>query len=455
MKNFYALLLTVACLMAAGRELSAQSTPDPAGNPASPLSLTGYSRATGFMGIIKDVDPALRSLYSETALRLKARTGKWGQAFSDIRFRTGTEFGAGFSTLDIREAYIDLFLGKVDFRIGKQISPWGRADGWNPTDNLTPADYFVRSPDHDDIRTGSYRIRGQYNPFTWMKLEADLVPWYTPSVYRFDLVEMPSFVSISAPVHPGFQWDKTSIAGKIDLIFPAIEGSLSWFNGYDPMPALQPGRLPQPPFTDFSMQLLQVPFRQQTYGADLATVVLNTGLRGEIAWKVPDKSDSTAVYVPNSDITWVVSLDRELGPFRLIAGYMGKYVQNFVPADPPQAFDPAILTNPEYWPMLGTMLNSQIGYYNRILFDQTHKSSHTLLLRPSVTLFHEALDLEVSGMYNLTTAEYLIYPKITWHVTDGLLATAGYQYYEGDPYTRFSWIKNIFNGPFFEFRLTF
>jgi hypothetical protein len=49
----------------------------------------------------------------------------------------------------------------------------------------------------------------------------------------------------------------------------------------------------------------------------------------------------------------------------------------------------------------------------------------------------------------------MLYPKATWHLTDGLFAAAGYQYYHGDDYTRFSWIKNVFNGPFFEFRLTF
>jgi hypothetical protein len=305
------------------------------------------------------------------------------------------------------------------------------------------------------MRLGNYRIRAQYNPMEWLKIEADVIPWYTPSQYRFDQVDMPAFVTINPPLNPGFQLDKSSVAGKIDLIFTGIEGSVSWFKGYDPLPVLKPGSLPAPPFTDFKLELLQIPFRQQTFGADFATVILGTGLRGEFAWKIPEQGDSIDPFIPNSEIQWVISIDRELGPVRIVGGYMGKYVKDFLPADPPQAFDPAMISNPQVWPMLGPMLAGQISYYNRILYDQTHEWSHSILLRPSVTLFHENFDLEITGLYNFTTGEYLLYPKATYHLTDGLIASAGYQYYEGDEYTRFSWIKNAFNGPFFEFRLTF
>ncbi|MFA6128559.1 MAG: hypothetical protein WC699_14770 [Bacteroidales bacterium] len=445
MKHLFSFILTAIFVTG----LSAQET-----SVTGPV-ISGYTRATGFFGLIDKQEPTLKSLYSETSLKIKAKTGLWGQAFTDIRFRAGSEFGKEFSTLTVREAYLDLYLGKFNLRIGRQISPWGRADGWNPTDNLTPSDYFVRSPEYDDMRIGNYRIRGQYNPLEWLKIEGDLVPWYTPSVYRFELVDMPSFVTIGSPEQPDFKWNKTTLALKTDFNFSVAEGSLSWFKGYDPLPVLKPGALPAPPFTDFNLELRQVPFRQQTIGGDFATTVFGTGIRAEMAFKDPEQGDTIDPLIPNPEIQWVVSLDREIGPFRIIAGYMGKYVMDFINADPPQTFDPAMISNPEVWPMLGPMLAGQIGYYNRILYDQTHEWNHSVLFRPSVTLFHETLDLEVSALYNFTTKEYMLYPKATWHLTDGLLAMAGYQYYHGAEFTRFSWIKNAFNGPFFEFRLTF
>jgi hypothetical protein len=444
-RNLILFIIATSCLQVTAQEF-----------PVTGPSISGYTRATGFMGITDHQEPTLKSLYHETSLRIKAKAGTLGQAYSDIRFRAGTEYGSGFAAVDIRETWLDLDFGKLEFRIGKQISPWGRADGWNPTDNLTPYDYFVRSPEYDDMRIGSYRIRGQYSPFGWIKLEADLVPWYTPSQYRFDQVGMPDFVTIRQPVHPGFQWDKSSFAGKADLFFSGFEGSVSWFSGYDPLPALKPGTLPTPPFTQgFSLELLQVPFRQQTIGADFAAVILNTGVRGEIAWKKPEQSDPPDPLIPNPEVQWVISLDRELGPVRIIAGYSGKFTDDFIPADPPQTFDPAMLANPEVWPLLGQMLTSQIGYYNRILYDQTDEWTHSVLFRPSVTLFHETLDVEFPALYNFTTGEYLIYPKVSMRLADGLLATAGYQYYQGEEYTRFDWISSAFNGPFFELRLTF
>ncbi|MDD4646274.1 MAG: hypothetical protein PHY99_09845, partial [Bacteroidales bacterium] len=110
MKKFLSLLVVVLSCF----NLPAQES------PGSSLSITGYTRATGFIGIYDHRDPTLKSLYNETSLKLKAKTGRWGQAYTDIRFRAGTEYGTDFSVVDIHEAYLDLFFGKLDFRIGKQ-----------------------------------------------------------------------------------------------------------------------------------------------------------------------------------------------------------------------------------------------------------------------------------------------------------------------------------------------
>jgi hypothetical protein len=425
------------------------------GSAQSPLSISGYTRGAGYFNLMNDQDPKLQSLYGESSLKLKATAGNRGMAFTDIRFRTGTEYGTPFNDFDIREAYADLYVWKFDIRIGKQISSWGRTDGFNPTDNLTPRNYFIRSSDPDDMRMGNLMARVRLTPFEFLKIEADIVPWYNPSLYRFDLVEMPEFVTIGDPVHPGFQRDKSTFAIKADLICSKIEGSVSWFSGYDAMPVLGIGSLPSPPFTDFNLALVQRPFSQQTLGADLATIILKTGIRAEFTWKQPIQPEEPDPLLPVEEVQWALSLDREFGPFRIIAAYNGKFIPDFIPADPPAAFDPAYLADPAIWSQLGSLLTSQIGYYNRILFDQTHEWSHTCLIHPSVSLFHETLDLELTALYNFATDEYLVYPMISWKVADGAEANLGYQYYFGDENTRFHWIRSIFNGPFAEIKINF
>ncbi|MBI3605573.1 MAG: hypothetical protein HY202_06050 [Nitrospirae bacterium] len=45
------------------------------------------------------------------------------------------------------------------FFVGKQIVVWGRADGINPTDNLTPHDFTVLLPFEDDQRFGTTALK--------------------------------------------------------------------------------------------------------------------------------------------------------------------------------------------------------------------------------------------------------------------------------------------------------
>ena len=60
-----------------------------------------------------------------------------------------------------REAYIDLYLPKVDIRIGRQMISWGRADGTFIADILTPVDLreFL-TQDFTDIKTGVTAFNG-------------------------------------------------------------------------------------------------------------------------------------------------------------------------------------------------------------------------------------------------------------------------------------------------------
>ena len=60
---------------------------------------------------------------------------------------------------DLLEAYITAHFGQADLRIGKQIIAWGRADGINPTDNLTPRDFVVLLPLEEDQRFGTTAIK--------------------------------------------------------------------------------------------------------------------------------------------------------------------------------------------------------------------------------------------------------------------------------------------------------
>ena len=410
-------------------------------------------RGTLYTGWDSRDESEIKSGYGESALKLTAKPNKWGKAYADIRFRSGYFEGISSSVFDLREAYVDLYLNKFDFRFGKQIKVWGRADAFNPTQSLTPYDYFHRSPNEDDRRLGNFALSGRFHPTSFLHLEIDWVPFYLPSIYRFDLIELPEFVSFADGNYPSPNLKNGSLAFKLDLVLNKIEGSLSYFTGYDAMPGLLPGNLPQPPFSDFTIQLIPSAFKQSTIGADFAANLGDIGLRGEIAWKQPEENLTNPV-VPMEELSWAIGLDRSFGPLRILLEYTGKKVMNFIAIEPPGEFDPSILQDPNTWPYLETMMGNQIRYYNRILYDQTDEWIHSLLVRPSISLFHETLNLEIAGLYNITTEEYMIRPMISYQLADGIECLAGYEHFYGPVNTRFDWVSNIFNGPFMEMRIS-
>ena len=424
----------------------------------SKLSINGFTRGTIFTGWDYQDLAEIKSAYGETALKMSAKPNKWGNAYADIRFKSGFFNGERASLLDIREAYADIYLGKVDFRFGKQIKTWGRADAINPTQNLTPYNFFLRSPMEDDRKMGNLVLTGNFNPFPFLHLEVDWVPFYQPSIYQFNLLEMPEFVTFGDALLPSQKLENGSFGVKADIIFNKIEGSISWFTGYDPMMGLIPGQLPNPPFDDFHIEMLPNPFRQSTLGADIAFNLGSFGIRGEGAWERPEMDEASSVpnpALPMEEISWALGMDRSFGPVRLLLEYYGKHMIDFSPLDPPGEFDPAMLQDMSNWPLLAGMLGQQIGYYNRVLYDQTDEWIHSLLIRPSVNLFHETLEIEVAGLYNFTTEEYLIRPMLSYMLADGIKVCGGYEYYYGPENSRFKWIQKVFNGPFGEIRISF
>lgn len=429
------------------------------GEKDSPLQLNGYARAVLYLGEYA-TPPAseIKSAYGEAALKINAFSGSRGRLFSELRFRNGYEYNDWVNEFSLREAYADLYLGKFELRAGHSIMAWGRADVINPTNNLCPQDYFVRSPEPDDMRLGNFLFRGRYNVLPRLRLEAVWVPKYRYSVYRFDLFEMPDYVRFSESPLPAAALENSSVAVKIDFLFNGFDGSLSWFNGYDPLPGIQPGEIPQSPAENFIVYMYARAFRQQTLGLDFSFGIGSIGVRGEAALRNPAADYRDQIFAPNRDLRYVLEIDRSIGDFSLMAMYIGQYVFDFTEGpvaggipeiDPVQLQDPAVLA------MLGPMIPQQVAAFNRIIFDQTTEISHTLGLRPAVSMFHGLSELEVFGLYNFSTGEWNLIPKLTWSASDNLKLSIGGQYFAGPVNTRYELVAPVFNGGYFELRYTF
>ncbi|MCK5527219.1 MAG: hypothetical protein KAJ05_08725, partial [Candidatus Latescibacteria bacterium] len=292
---------------------------------AETYELNGYIRGVLYSGKVPDKDEGeMKSGYGEAALKLRVRKKDFGDGFAEIRFRRGHEFNASVSEVILREAYVNTYAGRFDVRFGHQIVVWGRADGFNPTDNVTPKNMFVRSPDEDDRRTGNFLIRSFCNldPF---RMEAIWVPVYAASALPTDMMSLPPGMSLTAPEYLDANLKNSAFALKLNLERASFDGSVSYFNGYNPSPGL-----------DADAQGIRPrSYRMHVVGADFSTTIGSYGFRGEFAYRTPHEDYEQHIHIPNPDLQTILGADREFGDFSVILQYIGRSVLDFAELSEP------------------------------------------------------------------------------------------------------------------------
>ena len=281
---------------------------------------------------------------------------------------------------------------------------------------------------------------------------------YKYSVYRFDLFEMPDYVRFSESPMPGRDLSSGSVAAKLEIFLNGFDGSVSWFNGYDPKPGVEAGEMSGSSPEDLTMEMYARAFRQQSLGLDFSFGLGSFGVRGEAALRDPLPDYRDKVFAPGRDLRYILEVDRSFGDFSLMAMYLGHYVLDYT--EGPVAggipdIDPMMLQDPAMQAQLGPMMDQQLAAFNRMLFDQIYEYSHSLALRPAVDLFHGVSKLELTGMYNMSTDEWGLFPRFTWNVNDNLKMSLGGEYFDGPEKTRNNLIAPVFNGGYFELRYSF
>ena len=197
------------------------------------------------------------------------------------------EFGKG--RFDLREAYVAWYPGFGEVRPGKQIIAWGAVDGNNPTDNISPYDYYFMFLPGAERKISTFALdalvyAGDY------QLGFVCLPWHEPNRLPFDEPDFP----IAPPVNPSDD-ELVSPSNPVELgvrargAFSFGDISLSWFRGHDRI--FSPLRKAAVPYYVFPVSgytlYAEIPdlygYRSTTtYGADLvAFLPLDFTLRTE------------------------------------------------------------------------------------------------------------------------------------------------------------------------------
>jgi hypothetical protein len=430
------------------------------------LELGGYVRGDLFVGKDEGVDASeLKSGYAELSLQARARAGSWGDAYGELRVRSGLEWGERFTELDLREAYVNLFLGPVDVRVGQQIVAWGRADGFNPTDNLTPRNMNVRSANEDDRRVANMAVRGWLN-LQPVRLELVWVPFFEPS--RFPNFALPGPLNMVAPNYPDQNITKGIGAARLNLETAAFEGSLSYLVGHATFPGLRLHEVsvgippPMPPTVDIQVGFSA--YRHQVAGFDFATTVGDwLGLRGEVAYQLPfDWETRNDVPLPN--LAYVLGVDGEpVTNVSIVAQYVGRYAFEWEELAPSRidelstAFPIREALDYPGGPVAFAedAVANEIRHKVRAIYNQQEQISHAASLRIAWTTLHETLTLEMLGYYGFTMGDYMLRPKISYAIADAINLYVGGEIYGGGDDSLYGLVDETLSAGFVELRASF
>jgi hypothetical protein len=402
--------------------------------------LNGSMRGVLYGGRIPEEDAAeVKSSYAEAALRLRVRKQGAGSGYAELRFRKGQEYGVTFSDVTVREAYVSAYVGRFDIRIGHQIVAWGRADGYNPTDIVTPKNMLVRSPDEDDRRIGNVLVRCFWNASP-MRLESIFIPTYEPSVIPTAVAALPAGTSWGEPDYADQSCKNMGGALKLHLERASLDGSLSYFNGHNTLPGIRMSA-EATQFPTEALLLIPTSYRIHLVGADFSTTVGAFGLRGEAAYRTPHDQYEDQPHIPYPDLQLVLGGDKEFGNLSLMLQYIGRFVFDFEELVPPQLPEEQIMY--------------EVELRNRMLQSQQHERIHAVSFRPALTLLHETASFELLGLYNVTTEELYLRPKASYDIADALSLTVGGDLYHGPDDTLFGTIDETVSSLFVELRTSF
>src|SRR6185437_12779671 len=324
----------------------------------------------------------------------------------------------------VNDAYLNFDMEQAHVRLGKQIIAWGRADSINPTDNLTPHNYTILTPDDDDERSGTVaalvalRAHGTALTAVWL-------PQFNPSV--LPLPTLPGGHYIEQSVHTN------EYAIKLDRSDGGVDWSLSYFNGRELFPQLSAGGREVA-----ANDVLLAHNRVRVLGMDAATVVGRFGLRAEAAYTW------TSNGVPGEPFTERPFFYMVAGTYRTFFEYFNLNLQLYLRhvtgyQDPRNIPDAAVRA---------------LAIDDAILEYQLVRSEEGLTARLDNKWLNETLDGEIAAAYSLSLHDYVIKPKVSYAFTDRLKGTVGANVYRGSDTTFFGVLRDI-SSVFVEMKYSF
>ncbi len=242
----------------------------------------------------------------------------------------------------LREAYVDIYLDKFDFRLGKQQIVWGQADGVFITDIVSPldlTDFLMR--DFNEIRIGVNAAKINYYPSYDHSFELVWMPSFTPGVLPEDGSMWRPPVDFAAP--PTFDNSNSGVPFNLESseVFLKYSMSKAWADiqlmgayTWDDAPAMHVTPIAPPDPAAPGLLIKPEHHRLALAGMSFNTQVADFVIRGEGAYyfnKYYQTADPTATdfLVEKNFINYVVGLDKTIGDWKFSTQFIQRVIIDY------------------------------------------------------------------------------------------------------------------------------
>lgn len=384
--------------------------------PLARAGITGSLRA-GYWSSTRDLDQ--EDHLGEGMLWLKiARPIAGGASFLVEGWTAVRGPAAGDdATGELREAFLDVRFGRLDLRAGRQIVAWGRADGVNPTDNITGEDLTLLAPDDDERRLGTTALRASYY------LGGVAVTGLWLPEFRGHRFPLPAAIPGDVLTRDLERWAADRWALRVERTGGAVDWSVSHLRGVDLMPDL--GLEDGGPEPGSGGRIRLAHHRIRVYGADLAANVGRFALRAEGAYVDTEDAAGRDPFTKNPYVFLVVGGDRTFREYLNVnVQYLHRRVLDFRPVA-------AGLPSPA----------AAIAGQQAILNSETRRVQHGASFRIAHRWLRETLEAECAAAAFFGPRGLAVRPKVVYAVSDQWKLVAGAEVYRGEETSVFGLLR--------------
>lgn len=304
-------------------------------------------------------------------------------------------------TSSLLEGYLSYQSDQWHIKLGKQIVAWGRTDGINPTDNLTPHDYVVLLPFEQDQRTGTPALYAE----NFLSEELTLALFATP---YFDGTRIPLPLGQADIVN-----DTPHSGGEFGVRLNKAGGSLDWSVSYFHGHSLFPDLYAESSTSAVPLIALTYP-EMNVIGADFAFNAGRFGIRGEAAYNSLIGQQPGDPFARKSFFYYVIGADRSFDDsLNINFQLFGRWIRDY--------------SDPESVPAS----EQPLAILDAIIGNQLDRRSYGFTSRIAKKWLNETLGTEILFVVNDTRHNSYIKPLASYDATDHFKISLGANLYRG------------------------